>query len=133
MQKLHYPLIEVFEIIKEQLALQAEERQNQLILDVEDHVMVNADYDRLIQILVNITKNSIQFTTNGTVWLRGREDYKETVIEVEDTGIGIDENDIENIWDRFIKRIYHGQTHLTENTGWGCRSSDSSSPFTTAR
>lgn len=103
LQKLHYPLIEVFEIIKEQLALQAEERQNQLILDVEDHVMVNADYDRLIQILVNITKNSIQFTTNGTVWLRGREDYKETVIEVEDTGIGIDENDIENIWDRFYK------------------------------
>lgn len=42
LQKLHYPLIEVFEIIKEQLALQAEEKQNQLILDVEDHVMVNA-------------------------------------------------------------------------------------------
>ena len=103
LQKLHYPLIEVFEIIKEQLALQAEEKQNQLILDVEDHVMVNADYDRLIQILVNITKNSIQFTTNGTVWLRGREDYKETVIEIEDTGIGIDEKDIENIWDRFYK------------------------------
>ena len=31
LQKLHYPLIEVFEIIKEQLALQAEEKQNQVV------------------------------------------------------------------------------------------------------
>ncbi|UOY87866.1 HAMP domain-containing histidine kinase [Bacillus glycinifermentans] len=103
LNKLHYPLIEVFEIIKEQLAIQAEEKNDKLILDVEEHVMVHADYDRLIQILVNITKNSIQFTTNGTVWLRGWEDYKETVIEIEDTGIGIDEKDIESIWDRFYK------------------------------
>ena len=65
--------------------------------------MVRADYDRLVQILINITKNSIQFTENGTIWLRGRMDGPKTVIEIEDTGIGIEPAEIEKIWHRFYK------------------------------
>lgn len=96
-------LLEVLEIIEEQLAFQAEEKNVKIIVDAAPNVMVNADYDRLIQILINITKNSIQFTANGTIWLRGREEQNETIIEIEDTGIGIDPNEVENIWRRFYK------------------------------
>ncbi|MEC3848250.1 MULTISPECIES: HAMP domain-containing sensor histidine kinase [Bacillus] len=103
LDKLSLPLIEVFEIIKEHLNQQAEEKQNQLRIQAEDGVKVFADYDRLIQILVNITKNSIQFTQNGDITLRGYEGYKETVIEIEDTGIGISKEEIEHIWERFYK------------------------------
>ncbi|QNH39537.1 HAMP domain-containing sensor histidine kinase [Bacillus sp. PAMC26543] len=103
LNKLDVPLIEVFEIIKEHLEQQAEEKQNKLMIQVEDSVIVHADYDRLIQILVNITKNSIQFTQHGDIWLRGTEGYKETIIEIEDTGIGISKEDIEHIWERFYK------------------------------
>ncbi len=70
---------------------------------MEDGVKVFADYDRLIQILVNITKNSIQFTQKGDITSRGYEGYKETVIEIEDTGIGISKEEIEHIWERFYK------------------------------
>ncbi|WP_336183858.1 HAMP domain-containing sensor histidine kinase [Bacillus sp. 205(2023)] len=103
LNKLDVPLIEVFEIMKEHLEQQAEEKQNKLMIQVEDSVIVHADYDRLIQILVNITKNSIQFTHQGDIWLRGTEGYKETIIEIEDTGIGISKEDIEHIWERFYK------------------------------
>lgn len=96
-------LLEILEIIQEQLILQAEEKNNQIIVDVASDVMIFADYDRLVQILINITKNSIQFTADGTIWLRGRTDQNETVIEVEDTGIGIDPKEVENIWRRFYK------------------------------
>ncbi|MFJ5715341.1 ATP-binding protein [Neobacillus sp. NPDC093127] len=96
-------LLEVLEIIQEQLMLQAEEKYNQIVVDAAPDVMVNADYDRLVQILINITKNSIQFTENGTIWLRGRTEQNDTIIEVEDTGIGINSTEIENIWRRFYK------------------------------
>ncbi len=96
-------LFEVLEIIQEQLSMQAEEKNNRIVVDANPEVVVNADYDRLVQILINITKNSIQFTTNGTIWLRGRKEKNVTVIEVEDTGIGIDAKEIENIWRRFYK------------------------------
>ncbi|MFB6469463.1 ATP-binding protein [Cytobacillus sp. Hz8] len=96
-------LAEVLEIIKEQLEFQADGKNDQIVLDVEENVFVHADYDRLIQILINITKNSIQFTENGVITLRGKAGENESMIEIEDTGIGIDPAEIEKIWRRFYK------------------------------
>lgn len=96
-------LEEVLEIIQEQLYTQAQEKQVEMVVEVSPHIQIYADYDRLIQIIINITKNSIQFTDSGKIWLRGREEENKTVIEIEDTGIGIDATEIENIWKRFYK------------------------------
>lgn len=96
-------LVEVFEIIKEQLMMQAEAQGNSIVIDVQEPCIVRADYDRLVQILINITKNSIQFTEKGTIWLRGSRAANYTVIEIEDTGIGIQPAEIEKIWHRFYK------------------------------
>ena len=96
-------LVEVLEIIQDQLGFQAEERNNTIEIEAEESAMVRADYDRLVQILINISKNSIQFTEDGTIWLRGRMVGPSTVIEIEDTGIGIEPAEIEKIWHRFYK------------------------------
>lgn len=96
-------LIDVLEIIQEQLNILAEERKDEIKIDADQGTIVYADYDRLIQILLNITKNSIQFTENGIITLRGRQSKENTIIEIEDTGIGINPQDIENIWHRFYK------------------------------
>jgi len=53
--------------------------------------------------LINITKNSIQFTENGTIRLKGWLADHKTIIEIEDTGIGIQTEEIEKIWHRFYK------------------------------
>src|SRR5690606_281304 len=90
LQKETIELIEVFEIVKDTLEPQAEEKNDQIMIDVPNDLMITADYDRLIQILINITKNSIQFTDNGVIWIRGKVGEHETIIEIEDTGVGID-------------------------------------------
>ncbi|HJV16057.1 MAG TPA: ATP-binding protein, partial [Bacillales bacterium] len=46
---------------------------------------------------------SIQFTSNGTIWLRGKSEKNATIIEIEDTGIGMDASEVEKIWRRFYK------------------------------
>lgn len=96
-------LVEVLEIIKEQLDFQADDKNNQIIVEADPQAVVTADYDRLVQILINITKNSIQFTTEGTIWLRGRNINNEAIIEIEDTGMGIDPQEVEKIWHRFYR------------------------------
>lgn len=96
-------VIEVFEIIKEHLEAQALEKGNQILFEADNSLIVYADYDRLIQILMNITKNSIQFTSEGQVTLRGIRGGNHTIIEIEDTGIGIKPEEIESIWVRFYK------------------------------
>ncbi|RDU36853.1 sensor histidine kinase [Neobacillus piezotolerans] len=96
-------LSEVFEIIQEQLEMQAEKRGNEINVDVDDDTMIWADYDRLLQILINITKNSIQFTEHGLITLAGWMRDGATIIEISDTGVGIDPEEVEKIWRRFYK------------------------------
>ena len=101
--KVTLPLLDMFEVIKEQLDFQAEEKGNEIKIFSDPNVLIHADYDRLIQILINITKNSIQFTTGGTITLSGSSSATETVIEIEDSGIGMDPEEIQSIWRRFYK------------------------------
>ncbi|WRP07471.1 HAMP domain-containing sensor histidine kinase [Rossellomorea aquimaris] len=101
--KVTLSLLDVFEVIKEQLDFQAEEKGNEIRVVADSSATVLADYDRLIQILINITKNSIQFTSGGTITLSGSSSGTETVIEIEDTGIGMDPEEIRSIWRRFYK------------------------------
>lgn len=98
-------LSEVMEVIRDQLEIQAEEKQDEIVLEVEKDAQVYADYDRLTQILINITKNSIQFTEQGTITLRGRMGETETIIEIEDNGQGMDPREIKKIWQRFYKAM----------------------------
>ncbi|WP_078548862.1 sensor histidine kinase [Litchfieldia alkalitelluris] len=112
-------LNEVFEIIQEQLVQQAEDKNNKLVIEVPDELEIYADYDRLMQILINITKNSIQFTSNGVIYLRGKFGYKEVVIEIEDTGMGIDPTEIERIWHRFYKADISRTTNPYGESGLG--------------
>ncbi|MEH7383567.1 HAMP domain-containing sensor histidine kinase [Bacillus sp. JJ1533] len=103
LQKETIELIEVLEVVKDTLEPQADEKDDQIMIEVPDGLLITADYDRLIQILINIIKNSIQFTDNGTIWIRGKKGEHETIIEIEDTGVGIDPEEIEKIWHRFYK------------------------------
>ncbi|MGG4169352.1 HAMP domain-containing sensor histidine kinase [Rossellomorea vietnamensis] len=103
LSKVTLPLLDIFEVIKDQLDLQAEEKGNTITVVAGGEAEVHADYDRLVQILINITKNSIQFTTGGTITLRGSSSGNETVIEIEDNGIGMDPEEIKSIWRRFYK------------------------------
>ena len=112
-------LVELLEIIKDQLDGVAAERNNEIIVDVDPDVLVFADYDRLTQILINITKNSIQFTENGRIYLRGYMSNTNCIIEIEDTGIGIDPDDVEKIWGRFYKAIVSRTTNPYGEFGLG--------------
>lgn len=119
LMKTEIELVEVLEIIKDQLDILADEKNNKILVEVEENVIILADYDRIVQILMNITKNSIQFTENGTITLRGKTGTWETIIEIEDTGIGMDPLEIENIWRRFYKADLSRSTNPYGEFGLG--------------
>lgn len=94
---------ELLEIIQEQMEFQAAERNNRILISAPEGQQVDVDMDRIIQVLTNIVKNSIQFTDNGEIRLSSFSEPGYTVIEVEDTGTGIDVEEIDLIWRRFFK------------------------------
>ena len=65
-------------------------------------VGVNGDPDRLGQIVDNLLSNALRYTDrSGTVLVRVRREGRDAVLEVTDTGIGIAEQDLPRIFDRF--------------------------------
>ncbi len=76
-------------------------------LEFEPHEMeyVLADYDRLRQMIIILLDNSIKFTPSGgkiTVTAEEKDDGY-AYLTVKDTGVGIAEEDIPFIFDRFYK------------------------------
>ncbi|WP_010171213.1 sensor histidine kinase [Bacillus coahuilensis] len=101
--KVSIDLGDLFELVVDQLELIAEEKDITLHVDLVNEVSAFADYDRLVQILMNITKNAIQFTEQGSVTLQGVETKRETIIKIKDTGIGMSAEEVHSIWERFYK------------------------------
>jgi|GEM_PF-1112340 len=66
-------------------------------------VLVYADQGKLRQILINLLGNAVKFTDQGEVMLRVFRDQEESCFEVTDTGPGISQEALENIFKPFFQ------------------------------
>ena len=78
--------------------------------------VVHTDAKRLRQILINLIGNAVKFTDYGTVKVRMRYAREMAYFEIEDTGIGIAEADIERI---FLPFERSSTANLREDIGTG--------------
>ena len=108
--------------------LNAKDKGLQLSQEVEKNLPpILGHYDLLLQILTNLVGNSLKFTKSGgkvtirAYPLKSKSNAPEEIplvrIEVSDTGIGIDPEDQEAIFDRFFR--VENRVHTLEGTGLG--------------
>ncbi|QIL46248.1 HAMP domain-containing histidine kinase [Vagococcus coleopterorum] len=104
--------------IAEQLTPKAEEVGNEIKVLTTDKVSVTADFDRFVQVLVNIVQNAIQFTEDGLIQISLTQLTEGTEVLISDTGIGMTEDELKNIWERYYKadpsrkNTKHGESGL---------------------
>jgi len=73
-------------------------------VEVDEHLpRINADYDKIQQVLINLTENALKHTKEGKIVLKAYELDDQIVVKVIDTGLGIAKEDMEFIWERFYK------------------------------
>lgn len=108
--------------------LNARDKGIELIQDVDPELpLVLGNYDLLLQVLNNLLGNSLKFTqAGGKVAIRAyaistqRDRHvppDQVRVEISDTGIGIDPEDQDAIFDRFFR--VENRVHTLEGTGLG--------------
>ncbi len=81
-----------------------------LISNIPDLPPVKGDHSRLRQVITNLLNNAIKFTSKGTVTLSAVVFNSESVlVQVKDTGKGIEKEEMENLFDPFLRKTHEGQ------------------------
>jgi len=91
--------------VAEALSSLAAEKGIELESSIPDsELIVNADYNRITQVLSNLIKNSIKSTpSNGHISVRVKDNSNEIVVEVQDDAANIGGDKINKIFDRLAQ------------------------------
>lgn len=113
--QLHFGVVDVFDLLQRMIrkfSVLSKEKEIDLKLEIisnpKNIILEKADEDRLEQVLTNLLDNAIRHTPSGKrIFLRAErvigENGDAIVLEIEDEGIGIPEEDTPYIFDRFYK------------------------------
>lgn len=112
--------VDLIDEVVERLNRQFEEKGVALSSDVPAGLlMVNADEDRIGQVLLNLAGNALQYTPpGGTVTIRALRQGDEVHISVSDTGIGIPPEHLPHLFTRFY-RVDKSRSRPGGGTGIG--------------
>ncbi len=120
--KLNLAELDIGSLLQEQVKrLSPLARENGVELDcsAKESLEVSGDALKLQQVIYNIIDNAIKYTPRGgEVHCTLAKSGKKAVIRVSDTGVGIPEEDLPHIFDRFY-RVDKARSRETGGTGLG--------------
>ncbi|HET6455454.1 MAG TPA: ATP-binding protein, partial [Armatimonadota bacterium] len=119
LQMEEFALLEVVQSVVSDLQAKANNKAIEVSVDVPDDLPITADRDAIYQILVNLVDNAIRYTRpGGSVTISAESDEAGVSIGVADTGIGIPEDELARIFERFY-RVDKGRSRESGGTGLG--------------
>lgn len=88
--------------------------------NVQPNVFINADRFLIMRLFVNLLSNAYEYNTeNGTIDVDLTDTDDKATITITDSGIGIDDADLSNIWERFYRADPARTGNDNNNTGLG--------------
>lgn len=79
-----------------------------MLTEYKKNLVIEADKDRLKQVIINIISNSLKFTQKGYIKLSARVQRGKLLIIIEDSGSGIPKEKIPHIFDKFYTANEYG-------------------------
>ena len=110
-------LPEVIRRSVEEIAPTAKERNVTIITEFGPNLpVVQADEERLTNVLINLLSNAIKFShADGKIYINVSSHKNDVLVDVRDEGIGIEEHDLPHIFDKF----YRSSKESAERKGTG--------------
>ncbi|MCP4298089.1 MAG: histidine kinase [Proteobacteria bacterium] len=86
----------------------------------DNNVILMADHDRLIQVMVNFISNAIKFCPNsgGVIEVIIRKERRKVEVQVKDNGIGVKYNDRKRVFEKF-RQVQSDKSNKYPGSGLG--------------
>lgn len=85
--------------------------------DIDDDIYIHSREERIVEITTNLVSNAIKYNKqNGSIFVSLKEYDENIIFEVKDTGLGIKEEEIDKIFDRFYTI---DKSHNEATSGFG--------------
>lgn len=107
----------ILDTILETIGVQLEDEDIRLVREIAaDLPMIEADAQRIEQVLLNLLANAIRYTpTDGSILIRAKQMDQDIQVVVCDSGPGLSESDLRHAFDRF----YRADEARASDTGAG--------------
>lgn len=119
--KLNIEVGDINETVQEaidQLGPLAAEKKITIRSNLEPMFSIEADFTLMKEVLINIIENAIKYTPeSGKIDVVSKETKSKIWIEVSDTGEGIPEAELKNVWRKFVRG--KDQDYKTKGSGLG--------------
>ncbi len=84
--------------------IQREHPNREVRLDVPTTLPVEADRDRIAQVLANLTDNAVKYSPQGgPIGIRARSEGQGVLVSVADEGVGLPEGQLDLVFERFYQ------------------------------
>ena len=87
-------------------------RKNDLkiVFTPKDEFFIEADKERVMQVISNLMNNAIKFTLKGTITVttKKKEESNEIIVSIKDTGSGIDPEIVPRLFSKFVTKSQTG-------------------------
>ena len=74
----------------------------------DDNIFVHADKARITQVISNLISNSLKFTRLGKISINSKKNDSHAIVNVKDTGIGIDPEIMPKLFSKFATKSFSG-------------------------
>lgn len=122
LEKTYINFTEIARKVAGMFTLKLKEKNISLIMEISEiNTQLYADRRRIVQIFYNLLSNAVKFTNSGgsiTIKVEEDIDVNNILISISDTGIGIEKNNLNYIFNSF-SRIENSFEKKIEGTGLG--------------
>ena len=103
-------------VVKESIpiiSIEAEKKNIQIQTDsLQKEIFIMGDKEKVKEVIINLLSNAIKFTNEGFIKISTSQNKNYVSLIIEDTGIGIDPEDMPHIFERF----YRGEKSRSKNS-----------------
>ena len=97
----------LIDIVQDAIAIveeQSSEESTTIVTQIDDAIVVMAQFEKISRVIVNLLQNALKFTPiTGVITIKVKEDKNSVSLTIEDTGIGIADEHLPHIYERFYK------------------------------